>query len=97
MSNQPPQEALPPVSVGEAVDWVTEKPNLEKECLLITASKFGTRWEYTVFTIQKQDGEEGWYWGLFSGDGDEWGALEDLKADLYKVLPLLTLQIISAL
>lgn len=71
--------------------WSNKKPKLNKECLLITANHFkqlNNGWEYSAFTIEKTECDEKWYYGVFQ-DGDEWGAIEDLKADKYLVLPLL--------
>lgn len=71
--------------------WKVEKPKKWKECILITATLFNDRWEYTLFTVEKVNGEEGWYWGLICDDGEEWGDIDDLKADLYLVMrPLKT-------
>lgn len=75
--------------------WVAEKPN--KECVFVSATKYERNdedllWDYTVWQIKKLDGEDdngnpAWYFGLLNGDGEEWGALEDISAHLYKILP----------
>lgn len=72
--------------------WLNEKPEFNEECVFVTATDFKNQTDYTVWQIEKCDGEneEGedcWYWGLLNGDGEEYGALEDLVADRYFVLP----------
>jgi len=69
--------------------WFKEKPELNKECILLTASQYKKdQWSYTPFLITKIDGDEGWYWGLCDVNNDEWGDIDDLKADLYQVIEL---------
>ena len=73
--------------------WSKKKPK-PQECLLFTARFLGGEWEYVLYTIKKTDGEneageQCWYWGMFTADGDEWGDLSDLKADLYYMMKLL--------
>jgi hypothetical protein len=70
-------------------NWVTEKPEFNEECLLITAHYFWEGWEYTVYQIKKVVCDEGWYMGWLEGDGAEYGDLEDLKAEKYLIMPLL--------
>jgi len=72
-------------------------PEFNEECTFVTASFYNRNdedlnWDYTVWQIKKLDGEDedgnpAWYWGLLTGDGEEWGPLEDLSADLYLILP----------
>lgn len=64
--------------------WADEKPELNKECLLLTATFYKT-WEYKLFEIYKVEFDGEWYWAI-SLDGDEWGDIADLKADKYLVL-----------
>lgn len=71
-------------------DWVTDKPDFKEECLVIAASKIGGSWDYSVFVIKKEYSEEGVYMAIFTGDMDEWGDIDDLSADKYFVMPLLT-------
>ncbi len=71
------------------MNWTKRKPKFTKECLLIVASKFAKQWEYQIFKILKTGNEDGWYWGWFTGDGEEYGDIADLKAEKYLVLPLL--------
>jgi hypothetical protein len=68
--------------------WTKDKPVFKKDCLLMVATKIRGKWEYTLFTIEKTECDGQWYWGIFK-DFDEWGDIDDLKADLYKTLPLL--------
>jgi hypothetical protein len=71
--------------------WTKKKPKLNKECLLITAQNWGKEqgWSYTAFSIEKVECDGRWYLGIITSDGDEWGDIDDLKADKYLVLPLL--------
>ncbi len=70
-------------------EWLSEKPGFDKECLVIAACLFSNEWEYEVYQIKKAESEDGWYWGWFTGDGDEYGDLEDFTAQKYLVLPLI--------
>lgn len=72
------------------MNWINIKPEFKEECLLLTATCFRGQWEYSIWRIEKIEVDESWYLGLLNGDGEEWGDLEDLKADLYCVMPLLT-------
>lgn len=67
--------------------WTNIKPDGKKECVFATASYYGKRWDYNIWQIMKVDGIDGWYLGLCNGDGEEWGDLNDLQADLYMILP----------
>ena len=86
----------------EHFKWTATKPDFTEECVLITAQYYGKKhrdyenrqYEYTLWEIKKLDGEledgsYGWYWGLLCSDGEEWGPLEDLAADLYMTMPLM--------
>jgi len=76
--------------------WTKEKPEFKKECVLVTATKYNRNIEaidyyYTIWQIKQIDGEDedgntAWYWGLLNGDGEEYGALEDLRADYYRII-----------
>jgi hypothetical protein len=70
--------------------WTKKKPKFKEECLLITACKIQSEWEYTIFQIKKLYFDEHWYWGILNGDGEEWGDLADLEATMYCKLSLLT-------
>ncbi len=69
--------------------WTTKKPKFTEECLLIVATEIQENWDFAIFQILKTDFEDMWYWGVFDGDGCEWGDIEDLQADKYLVMPLL--------
>lgn len=69
--------------------WSITKPDFKRECLCITASKVGGQWEYKTWVIKLLECDEQWYLGLLTGDLEEWGDIDDLKADLYNVMPLL--------
>lgn len=76
------------------MNWVKEKPDLSKECLLMTATwidgPYSKYWDYKLWNILKVECPEGWYFGLHDQDYEEWGDYqEDLTADLYCILPLL--------
>ncbi len=66
--------------------WTTTKPEFKEDCVLIAASKIGEHWDYSLFIIQKEHSDEGWYWGIFTGDGEEWGDINDLEAHLYQII-----------
>lgn len=71
--------------------WSKKKPKLTKECLLLVATLIRGEWGYEVFKILKKDvenkaGEQCWYWGIFTAEGDEWGNYSDLVAEKYCVI-----------
>lgn len=64
--------------------WSTEKPKKWKECVMITASFYEDQgWEYTLWEVKKIEFDDKWYWGLVCADGEEWGDIDELSADLY--------------
>jgi len=69
--------------------WSIQKPLFTEECLLITAHLSGKYWEYTVYQIARVNGEQGWYMGWLTGDGEEYGDLADLRSQKYLTMPLL--------
>jgi hypothetical protein len=75
--------------------WSSKKPKFTEECILLTAYKNHRKeWDYRSWLIVKVDGEDengklGWYWGLCEMDGEEWGALDDMKQDKYMTIPFL--------
>jgi hypothetical protein len=70
--------------------WTTTKPEFKEECLVITASEIRGEYFYDLFQVKYVDDYEGGqYLGLLTGDGEEWGALEDMGAQMYFVMPLL--------
>ena len=76
-------------NAGAKEGWISEKP--DKECLFISATLFRDNWDYRLWQIIKHysyndEGEYGWYYSLCEGDGQEWGPLDDLSADLYKII-----------
>jgi hypothetical protein len=71
------------------VKWTTKKPKADRECILVVATVCYKQVEYTVYKILKTDFEDGWYWGIFTGDGEEWGDYDDLKAAKYCRIGLL--------
>jgi len=84
-------------SLHQCGGWVSEKPEFKSECVFITATKYERNdepiyYEYTAWQIKQIDGEDddgnpAWYWGLLNGDGEEYGALEDLEVDFYLIIP----------
>ncbi len=69
--------------------WTPIKPKFKKECILLTASKSITKsdvWYYSSWLIQKVNVDGQWYWGRCTLDGKEWGDINDLSADLYRVI-----------
>lgn len=86
-------ESTPSIEDG----WMKEKPEFKEECILITANWHNGSdfpcWNYRIFEIKKldgetDDGEYGWYFGIMY-EGEEWGDLEDVYAQLYKVILML--------
>lgn len=72
--------------------WQKEKPDFKQECVFVTATQLYPKnkspfWIYRTYEIKKVEGSYGWYLGLCDGEGDEWGDISDLKADLYLILP----------
>ena len=64
------------------MEWLTDKPVFKDDCVLVTASLIRGRWEYNTWIIEYKDG----YWNWLTGDGEEYGDIEDLKADRYFIL-----------
>lgn len=70
-------------------NWTPIKPKFKRECLLLTASKSSKGvWYFHSWEISKINSDEGWYFGLCDLDGEEYGAIDDFNADLYKVISL---------
>jgi hypothetical protein len=65
------------------LQWTKTKPKPTQNLLILTGTLCSDKWEYQLFEIDKTDLEDGWYWGIFTPDGDEWGAYADLSADKY--------------
>lgn len=68
--------------------WTNIKPEFNEPCVLVTARKTKhCKWVYSVFQINWVDcgGRDELY--LFTDDGDEWGDITELAADLYMILP----------
>lgn len=67
------------------MEWSYLKP--DQPCVFVSAKFIGNHWEHDAWEIKwVHDGEQD-YLCLFTGDGSEWGDLEDLKADKYLILP----------
>ncbi len=69
--------------------WSPTKPEWTEDCVLITATWWKDHWEYKLWEVRKMNPEfsnDGWYWGLCESDGEEWGDIADLTADLYRIL-----------
>lgn len=67
-------------------NWVNIKPEFKMECILLTATLIRGRWDYNAWLIERVDSEEGWYWGWLCLDGEEYGDINDLQADMYKTI-----------
>lgn len=85
-----PTITTPSTQHGEAEEWSKEKPTFKEDCILLTASWWKDHWETKSFDIYQADGEDengnpGWYWSVLQ-DGEECGDIEDLQADLYRVI-----------
>jgi hypothetical protein len=72
--------------------WVSEKPEWKEECILLTASLHRGDWNYSAFEVKEALGEDeqgnnAWYWALCClEDGEEWGDINDLSAQWYKII-----------
>ena len=66
--------------------WTTEKPVADREFAMVTKIKFQDNWEYAVWKVVKIDSEEGSYYGLCNGEGEEYCDYEDLAAQFYKII-----------
>lgn len=66
--------------------WTPNKPNFKEECIFATANNYKGNWDYNIWEIKEVKGPDGWYLALLTGDGVEWGDIEDLTADLYMIL-----------
>lgn len=64
------------------MEWTTKKPEFTQDCVLATASQIGDQFEYNIFQIK----EVGGFWGWYNGEGELYGDLEDLDANLYMVI-----------
>lgn len=79
------------------MNWTTQKPKYEElkgDTLLLTASysERSKEWYFDAFLVERdegedENGEEYWYWGLFTLDGDEWGNYDDISAQMYMIIP----------
>lgn len=72
--------------------WVSEKPDFKEECIVLTATWIQNDWEYNAYLIKRIDtvtNEDGFYLGWCTLDGEEYGDLNDLHADLYQVQSLI--------
>lgn len=67
-------------------NWVNYKPKFKKECLLLTATFYREELECKAWLIKKVEGFDGWYWGWLTIEGEEYGDIDDLSADLYKTV-----------
>lgn len=68
--------------------WQNTKPEFNKECLLLTACFLPGGWEFQTWWIKKLISDDGWYWGWCNTEGDEYGDIADLTAELYQVIEL---------
>ncbi len=69
------------------MNWTNEKPTFTQDCILLTATWDEIRgdYEYGAFEITWGDGY--WMWCLL--DGEEIGDINDLRSDLYLIIPML--------
>ena len=82
----PEQQDIPMEKDG----WVTEKPAITKDCIMLVATWWKDHWETTAFDIIAADGEDDdgkpcWYWSVLE-HGDEWGDLDDIHGQCYKII-----------
>jgi hypothetical protein len=72
--------------------WCNDMPEFDIECIFAAASLIGENYEYSIWEVKKLDGydsnwNEAWYYGLLTGDGEEWGDINDFRADKYLIIP----------
>lgn len=69
------------------MQWTTTKPS--EPCVFVAAQYYLNRnvWDHEIYELKWIDTGDGLYLCILTGDGDEWGALEDLTADKYCILP----------
>jgi Lar family restriction alleviation protein len=70
--------------------WLSEKPSFQDECIFITATNIGGQWNYYSWAMVWTGGIGDRYLALCNLDGEEWGPLEDLKADFYCIISSLS-------
>ena len=69
------------------MNWVSIKPDINEECMLVTANlKKDGYYKYSIWEIKQVVGVNGPYMGLLTIDGDEWDDLKELSADRYLIL-----------
>jgi len=77
-------------------NWVKIKPHFKEECVFITRSTYTRnneplQYDYTIWQTkwlmgEDEAGGDAFYLALLTGDGEEWGDLNDLEADEYLIL-----------
>jgi len=67
--------------------WLTEKPQINQECCIITATAINNEWNYKFWQIVGISDTDGVYLALCDENGDEWGDLDELTAGMYFILP----------
>lgn len=71
----------------ELNQWLDDKPEFTDECLVIAANEIRGEWEYTLYQIRKLIDDDGnWYLGWLTSDGEEYGDLNDFKAQKYMII-----------
>lgn len=60
------------------MNWTKDKPVFTEGCTLVTA-----HWDHRLWEIIWLNG----YWNLCDYNGEEYGPINDLKADKYLILP----------
>ncbi len=84
-------ESTPSLQEKEAVEWMTEKPPIKEDCIMLVLDWWTDHWETKVFDIvaadgENDEGEKSWYWSV-SENGEEWGDLDDVSGKLFKIIP----------
>jgi len=67
--------------------WTDIKPEFKDNCILVTADINRGLWDFHIWEIKQVNFGDGPYMAWLDHDGEEYGDLEDLKADKYLILP----------
>ena len=64
--------------------WTTEKPKIDKPCMLIVMYKFKDELDYSFFEIVFSD----WDGLVVTMDGGYYGEIDEVQGTMYCVVPL---------
>ena len=67
--------------------WYDAKPEFDIECIFATASLIRDHYEHSIWEVVKFTVGNTWWYGVLTGNAEEWGDIEDLTATKYLILP----------